>query len=332
MYCEKCGAKLPDGAGFCPKCGYDVRGGRRDGHAVNGASPSSTASFPVMEPEQQVDPLPVGGGAVTSRKRPKSSIIPVLLGAGMVAAVIIIALAVLPNMPGKDPDGSGQATIVSSSDQQGDQDKKDSGQSADASSSADGQDSDQSRGSDASSDSSTTSAPSSESGSSSISDPQSSDGSSSVSGDSSFTPPVGAADYGSYSISSSNQVVENLYGAKVQMPSTAQLRDASDSELDFYDQYTGADIYLSVCSSNGQTLDDVYASLKDKASQDSDAYKTIDRKKGFCVVSYEAGDLIFYRMVYVKNGGIEEMTIGYPTSNRAVGDKMVEEVQPTFLM
>lgn len=102
MFCNKCGAQIPDGTKFCNKCGAPVGGANpapANGPAANpapanNAAPANGAVPPVPPMQQPMNGMPMNGMPMNGMMPPKKPVNKKLI-IGICSAVAVIAIAVV---------------------------------------------------------------------------------------------------------------------------------------------------------------------------------------------------------------------------------------------
>lgn len=126
----------------------------------------------------------------------------------------------------------------------------------------------------------------------------------------------------------SGTVSSKTYGYSISMPSQFTQQSNNDSGATYYD--ASNDITISLWGDNnpnGTTVSSAYQSAKSSAgSGDYVAYG-----KNWVVYSTDSDSTgVVYDMTYYLNGKSCHMHISYPMSSKSVGDRIIEQVQPTF--
>ena len=105
MYCSKCGTKLPEGAGFCPKCGQPRANVRANAAAGDGVAPNDSAADAGSDTGER-DAVPAQGNGGEKDDGPKGSpdrrrrVALIVLVAVAVVAVVAVAFFAMSNPTG----------------------------------------------------------------------------------------------------------------------------------------------------------------------------------------------------------------------------------------
>ena len=94
MRCPKCGAEMPDGSRFCSSCGAPLAAAA-DGTAPSEAGPIVSGDDALRPPAgiSAAEPDLFGGAGPAGRPTSVVKVVLAFLGAGLVAAFVIAALA-----------------------------------------------------------------------------------------------------------------------------------------------------------------------------------------------------------------------------------------------